>query len=259
MATLLGAHRVRAADILRPRRQGVVRALAVDAPDRMDRRKIQHVEAHLANARQMALDIAEGAVPMRVVRHRTREHLVPAGESGAGALRIDRHLVRGDQMRTVVGHIHQRREVRRQQQIALRGLAVLLACGLLARRLYLRQQAGEFGRGSTAALRRRPYQGLPLDQLQARSARRRRTSRRARGDSWRTCRATPPPGSGAGHARPAGSSPPTGRCRAGACAPPASRSRRACPGSATAGLPTGCRGRRRSRRPRHRPARRRCA
>ncbi len=71
---------VGAARIVGRRRQRVVAPLAVDPPDRVDRREIQHVETHVPDARQVAFHVGERAVPRRVVAHAAREHLVPAGE-----------------------------------------------------------------------------------------------------------------------------------------------------------------------------------
>ncbi len=56
----------------------------------MDRREIQHIEAHVAHARQFADHVAEGAVTLGVVGDGARKEFVPAGEFGAQALDVQR-------------------------------------------------------------------------------------------------------------------------------------------------------------------------
>ncbi len=71
----------------------IVGALAVDAADRMDGRKVQHVESHLGQVRQPRLDVAKFAVTPGLRRGRTRKQFIPAAE--AGALAIDQEIRRG--------------------------------------------------------------------------------------------------------------------------------------------------------------------
>ena len=73
-----------------PARQAVVAALAVRRADRMDRREIEHVEAHVADRGQARDHVVEGAVPRRIVGLRAREHLVPGGEACRLALDLER-------------------------------------------------------------------------------------------------------------------------------------------------------------------------
>ena len=56
--------------------QRVVAALSVGLPDRMDRRQVDHVEAELGQARQLALDAVQAAPG-------AREQLIPGAEAGA--------------------------------------------------------------------------------------------------------------------------------------------------------------------------------
>ena len=71
---LLGADRPGAADVALRRRLGVVPALAVRVPDRVDRRQVEDVEAELGEARQELADAGEAAP-------RAREELVPRAEA----------------------------------------------------------------------------------------------------------------------------------------------------------------------------------
>ncbi len=71
-----------------PASRRVVAALAVDPADRVDRRQVEHVEAHRRHLRQPLRGGGEGAGDGRVLlgrRHRTLgagEELVPGGEEG---------------------------------------------------------------------------------------------------------------------------------------------------------------------------------
>ena len=82
---LLGADRPRAADVALRRGLGVVPALAVRVPDRVDRRQVEDVEAELGEARQQLADAGEAAP-------RAREELVPRAEAAEHA--VDVHRVR---------------------------------------------------------------------------------------------------------------------------------------------------------------------
>ncbi len=97
VAALDGPDGPRAARVVRPRRRDVVTALAVDPPDRVDRRKVQHVEAHGRDVGQPRLHVPERAVAAGLGRAGPREQLVPGTEPGA--LAIDDH----DQLRVVDG------------------------------------------------------------------------------------------------------------------------------------------------------------
>ena len=79
-----------AARVVRARGQGVVRPLAEGPADRVDRRQVEHVEAHLGDIGQPRLDVAERPVPARLGRRRAGEHLVPGAEPGPLALHHDR-------------------------------------------------------------------------------------------------------------------------------------------------------------------------
>ena len=80
VAAFVAADRVRAADIVGSPLQAVVLALAIFSPDRVDGREIKNIEAHVANGRQAADHVVEGAVTVRAIRRRAREQLVPGGE-----------------------------------------------------------------------------------------------------------------------------------------------------------------------------------
>src|ERR1700761_1151633 len=59
---LLRANRPRAAHIARLRLRRIVLALAKAAPDRMNRRQIEHVEPHLLNVIELGSNIAQRAM-----------------------------------------------------------------------------------------------------------------------------------------------------------------------------------------------------
>ena len=97
------ADRPRRPDVVRPSHQRVVRALAVDRADRMDRRQVHHVEAHRGDAVQRGRRGRERAVHRSAglvdAAGRAREQLIPGPEQRALAVHED--LVRpapGDQL-----------------------------------------------------------------------------------------------------------------------------------------------------------------
>jgi hypothetical protein len=91
MAALFATDRVRAAGIVRPGGQGIVAALAVAAADGVNRREIQHVEAHVLNHRQTRVHVVEGAVARWIVGDRARKQLIPTGELRQFAFDIHRN------------------------------------------------------------------------------------------------------------------------------------------------------------------------
>ena len=91
VAALGRADGVGAARIVRRRRQRVVLALAVGPADRVDRREVEHVEAHVADVGQLARSRrrrCRGGSGSSVMR--AREQLVPGGE--AAPRPVDDHL-----------------------------------------------------------------------------------------------------------------------------------------------------------------------
>ncbi len=82
VAAFAAADRVRTADVAGRGAQGVVLALAVGLADGMDRRQIKNVKSHVADRRQPADDIGEGAVALRIVGNRARKQLIPGAEAG---------------------------------------------------------------------------------------------------------------------------------------------------------------------------------
>ena len=79
-----------AADIAGLRRERIVDALAVHPADGLNRRKVEHIEAHFCHVGEPRLDVLEITVTGRFRRGGAGEQLVPAGE--CGALAIDRDL-----------------------------------------------------------------------------------------------------------------------------------------------------------------------
>ena len=87
--------------------QRVIAALAVRRADRMNRRKIQHVEAHRADQRQVRYHVGERAVPCGVICRGTRKHLVPACEGGLRTIDVERNCrCELGGKRLVVGRVH---------------------------------------------------------------------------------------------------------------------------------------------------------
>ena len=88
-----GTDRPRRADVLGPGGQGVVGALAVHLADRVDGRHVDHVEAHVRDARQRGGRRREGAV------HRPALGVAPTGRAGE-------QLVPGADQRPLAVHPH---------------------------------------------------------------------------------------------------------------------------------------------------------
>ena len=65
-----------------PAVERVVASLPEAPPDRVDRRQVDHVEAHRRDLRQPLDAVAEGPVAARHPALGAREHLVPGGEPG---------------------------------------------------------------------------------------------------------------------------------------------------------------------------------
>ena len=78
------ADRVGAAGIVRLGAQRVVLALAIGRADRMDRRQIKDVEAHVPERRQARDDVVECAMASRLVGARAGKQLVPGRERACG-------------------------------------------------------------------------------------------------------------------------------------------------------------------------------
>ena len=96
VAALGGADRVRGARVVRPGGERVVAALAVLAPDRVDRREVEHVEAEVGDRRHLRLDRLQPAPG-------AREQLVPGGEAGAHAVDLDRQALRQPRRAVALG------------------------------------------------------------------------------------------------------------------------------------------------------------
>ena len=87
-----GADGPGAADIARLGGERVVLSLALLATDRVDRRKVKHVESHACDRRQALLDVLEGAVHARLAAGRAWKQFVPAAEARAFAIRDQRQV-----------------------------------------------------------------------------------------------------------------------------------------------------------------------
>ncbi|MNH02735.1 hypothetical protein D3C79_619800 [compost metagenome] len=107
VAAFRAADGIRAARVARLGLEGVVAALAMLHADGVDGREVQDVEAHVADHRQPFVHVVEGAVALRVVGHRAREQLVPAGEQGGRAIDIKGKLRAAGQVAAVFGFAHQ--------------------------------------------------------------------------------------------------------------------------------------------------------
>ena len=89
VAALVRPDRPRTARRIRAGVGHVVRALAERAADGMDRRQVQHVEAHAGDVRQAGDHVAQRAVATRIGRGGAREQLVPGREPGPLAVHHD--------------------------------------------------------------------------------------------------------------------------------------------------------------------------
>src|SRR5260370_11478139 len=68
-------------------RQLVIGTLAIRAPDRMNRRQVDNVEAHRANLRQTPFGFAQCRRLAGIHALRARKHLVPCAEARARPVR----------------------------------------------------------------------------------------------------------------------------------------------------------------------------
>ena len=103
VSTFFGADGPRAADVVGLRDQRVVAALAVDAADGVDRREVEHVEAHGRDGGQAGFDIPEGSVPAGLGRRRPREQFVPGAEIRPFAFGQERQVDRVPGFQAAVG------------------------------------------------------------------------------------------------------------------------------------------------------------
>ncbi|MNF82850.1 hypothetical protein D3C84_651610 [compost metagenome] len=124
---LLAANGIRAARVVGTGGEGIVRAFAETATDGMDRREVQHVEAHILDHRQARMHVVESAVALGILGDRAGKQLIPAGKLGQLALHIQRILGADAQVWAMIGPGHQIGTARCQEQRHLLG----------------RQQAGE--------------------------------------------------------------------------------------------------------------------
>ena len=85
----------RAADVVGSGGGGVVGALAVDHADRMDRRQVQHVEAHRSDVVEPVDRVAQRCVSGRRGDRGAREELVPGAEPGPFGIDLQRQRTAG--------------------------------------------------------------------------------------------------------------------------------------------------------------------
>ena len=130
-----GADGPRAARVGGRRHQAVVASLAKALADRMNRRKVDHVEAEVGDVGQMRGGVAKRSAAIGCTTGRPREHLVPRAE--ARALTIGPHAQRGGhgRARAVRVRVHPRAEL-----VAERGLDAPAHRRRLAQRVGLRQK-----------------------------------------------------------------------------------------------------------------------
>ncbi len=117
VATVLTADRPGRAGVVRAGNEGVVRTLAVDLADRVDRGQVDHVEAHRRDRRQALSGGEEGPRARRVEGRplRAGEHLVPAPVQRPGP--VDPDPVQGG-----AGHqLAQREGVQQARQPRVQG------------------------------------------------------------------------------------------------------------------------------------------
>src|SRR3954451_5925607 len=100
VAAFSTADRPRTSDVALLRRHRVVASFAERRPDRMDRRKVEHVETHLRGARQLRFDVTKRAGG-------TRKELEPRAERRAAGIDFDGYLAaitRGELVLRVARH-----------------------------------------------------------------------------------------------------------------------------------------------------------
>ena len=164
VAALGGADRIEASRVVGGGLRRVVAALAVGAADRMDRREIDHVEAHPGDVGQPGDAVVEGAVPARHRALAARHHLVPC--PGAGERAVDNERQRGRAGEVAAGRAvaHRLRDLLREQRRGIAGPheSVALTAEHIfadgARRLGGGNKGGAFQRVDRAVLSGRPLE-----------------------------------------------------------------------------------------------------
>ena len=120
MPAFAAADRIWAADVVRLGAH-VVLALAVGAADGMDRRQIEHVEAHVAERRQPADNVGERAVAGGRAGGRAREKFIPGSEGRLRALHFEWERPLAAAMeKLLLGLAHHLAQVGRQQNLHAR-------------------------------------------------------------------------------------------------------------------------------------------
>ena len=141
-----------ASRVARPGGQGIVRALARGAADRVDRGQVHHVEAHAGDLGQSLDHVAKCAVAPRRQPFGAREQLVPGGEARLDPVGHHRQLaVEARQVAPLLRPGHGLFESRIEQDVELRRLA--LGAGQPVER-----GLEESGIGAVGALARAPDQ-----------------------------------------------------------------------------------------------------
>src|SRR5260370_39123434 len=79
MATFLSADRPRTAKIVRLGGRRIIITFAERMADRMDRRKVEHIETHSCDAGKPRIDVAECSMASGLRRGRSREQFIPRG------------------------------------------------------------------------------------------------------------------------------------------------------------------------------------
>ncbi|MNF30617.1 hypothetical protein D3C84_113620 [compost metagenome] len=121
VAALLATDGIRAAGIIGAGGQGIVAPLAMGAANRVDRREIEYVEAHVLNHWQTRVHIVKSAMTVGIVGDRARKQFVPTGKFGQFAFDVYREFRTDAQVGTVIGLSHQLRTARVQEQRDLLG------------------------------------------------------------------------------------------------------------------------------------------
>src|SRR6266446_4041365 len=81
VTALFGADGPGAADIIGLRGDGIVFPLSECVSDRMDWRKINHIESHVRDIRKPGFAISKCSLPPRIGRTRPGKHFVPGREA----------------------------------------------------------------------------------------------------------------------------------------------------------------------------------
>ena len=127
MAALDATDRIGTAGIAFAGGHRVVAALAIDFSDRMDRREVEHVEAHGGDIGQPGDAIHERAVLAGNLALAARHHFIPGAKARLRPVSHERKQLRPGEVGPQLTLRHRRLEVAAEQRCRIAGLQVILA------------------------------------------------------------------------------------------------------------------------------------